>query len=110
MTTVRELDRAIWDVRSKYGPHIEPVLTQSKNTTVMLIIFIIVAIFSYLMSGIFAAEARAFRTPVGTTCDEVRYWYYALGGEAGVREYGRQHSISLTADQYRKAKACLRMR
>jgi len=113
MTTVKELDRAIWNARSKYGPQhpddvILPLPTQSKAPG-LIILFIVVAFIGWLLSSVFGAEARTFRTPVGTTCDEVRYWYHALGGEAGVREYGRVHNITLTVHQYRKARACLRI-
>jgi len=57
-----------------------------------------------------AHAARTFRTPANATCETVRYWYSALGGEAGVREYGRANNIRLTVAQERKARACLRVR
>ena len=57
-----------------------------------------------------AHAARTFRTPADATCETVRYWYSALGGEAGVRAYGRANNITLTVTQERKARACLRVR
>ena len=57
-----------------------------------------------------AHAARTFRTPADATCETVRYWYSALGGEAGVRAYGKANNITLTATQERKARACLRVR
>jgi len=76
-------------------------------------IYIVIALIAIVMvvSAISVAHAaRTFRTPADATCETVRYWYHALGGEAGVREYGRANNIRLTVAQERKARACLRVR
>ena len=70
---------------------------------VLIIIFVLVLPYT-------RAEARTFRTPSGVTCEMVIYWYHALGGMEGVREYGRLNNITLTARQYQQAAACLKMK
>jgi hypothetical protein len=75
-------------------------------------IYVVIALLAILLivGAISVAQARTFRTPANATCETVRYWYSALGGEAGVREYGRANNIRLTVAQERKARACLRVR
>lgn len=68
------------------------------------VVLVVVTVFSTLLA---LAKPRVVDY-AGVTCQQVKYYYAALGGLEGIKAYAAANNITISPARKRQALACLR--